>query len=290
MTMPSLGTLAISQVAGPQAKAGDMAWLQMASLRDVASAAVGDRIAAASSVPDISQASPVSVLLAHRGIMQGHGVQVAQQDPRDAKTVVASQLTGMVADVFSTALASATGEMVRPQARFGAKSGLGQSGSSAFESAFGQAMAAAHRSDAFLEVLPASALVADTAVAETVSYWASQGVQTAKLELEGFGDSPVEVSIVLNGDQAQIDFRTDQAGVRQVLEAATAQLKEMLSNQGLQLTGVSVGTSGKGGDQGGERRSRQGAQQATLVKAEAVGPASARMANPAVGRSLDLFV
>jgi flagellar hook-length control protein FliK len=124
-----------------------------------------------------------------------------------------------------------------------------------------------------------------------VSYWVSQGVQTAELTLDGFGDTPVEVTILLNGDQAQIDFRTDQLGVRQVLESAAAQLKDMLSNQGLELAGVSVGTSGKGSDaNSGEGRERAGVQQVTLLKTESVGTPTVRAANPAVGRSLDLFV
>lgn len=276
--------------AGPQAKAGETAAQDMVALRHAAIAAAGDGKVAASNAPDMSQVSPVSALLAHRGVMQAQSVQAAQQELKETRAAVSSQLTGLAPDVVTTALAGVAGDMVRPQGRFGARPGSGQSGSSGFDGAFGQAMAAIHRSDAAFEVPPASAVVADTAVAETVSYWASQGVQTAELELEGFGDSPVEVSIVLNGDQAQIDFRTDQAGVRQLLEAATTQLKELLSNQGLQLAGVSVGTSGKGSEQGGERRSRQGAQQATLVKTEALGAASTRLAHPAVGRSLDLFV
>lgn len=287
------GDLPEIPVGRPQAKAGDTATaaLQMVQMRNVGKAAPGDGNAVmATAAPQVSDVSPASVLLAHRGVMQAHAAQMTQHDLKETRAAAASQSTGMAAELVSTVLAGVAGEMARPQGRFGARPGFGQSGSSGADGAFGQAMAATHRSDAVFEVPPASAVVADTAVAETVSYWASQGVQTAELELEGFGDSPVEVSIVLNGDQAQIDFRTDQAGVRQVLEAATAQLKDLLSSQGLQLAGVSVGTSGKGNDQGGERRARPGAQQATLVKTEALGAATTRMANPAVGRSLDLFV
>jgi flagellar hook-length control protein FliK len=115
-------------------------------------------------------------------------------------------------------------------------------------------------------------------------------VQTAELTLDGFGDSPVEVSILVNGDQAQVDFRTDQTAVRQVIESATAQLKELLSNQGLQLTGVSVGSYGKGGGNGDERRQRHGAQQLKLVKNDLANSPVGRAANAAVGQSLDLFV
>ena len=274
---------------GKQASPSDTGELQKATLVSTPSDALSASAAGGQTTADVAQTATVNAFLAQKNVVR-QAFSAAQQDFKEVKASASSLSVMPAADASFPLLAGAVIDFVRPQGRFGARPGLGQSGSSGFESAFGQAMAATHRSDAVFEVPPASAVVADTAVAETVSYWASQGVQTAELELEGFGDSPVEVSIVLNGDQAQIDFRTDQAGVRQVLEAATAQLKELLSNQGLQLSGVSVGTSGKGSEQGNERRARQGAQQATLVKTEAVGSTRTRTANPAVGRSLDLFV
>ncbi|TXT38894.1 MAG: flagellar hook-length control protein FliK [Comamonadaceae bacterium] len=182
-------------------------------------------------------------------------------------------------------------DLIRPQARLGNKSGFGQTGANGFEGVFGQAMTAANRSDAVFEIPPASALVAETAVAETVTYWASHGVHSAELTLDGFGETPVEVSISLKGDQAQIDFRTDQPGVRQVLENASAQLKDLLSNQGLQLSGMSVSNSGAGSQQtGGDRHQRPAAQQVNLVSTDAIDVAVSRPVNLAVGRSLDLFV
>lgn len=275
---------------GQHVTTADTGALQKAALANTASDALSASGAGGRSMAEAAQTSTVSAMLAHKSAAQAQAIGAAQQDFKEAKTAAASQSVVPASDTSTTLLAGVASDFVRPQGRFGARPGFGQSGSSGFEGAFGQAMAGTNRSDAVFEVPPASAAVADTAVAETVSYWASQGVQTAELTLDGFGDSPVEVSILLNGDQAQIDFRTDQEGVRQVLEAATAQLKELLSSQGLALAGVSVGTSGKGNDTGGERRSRSDAKQVTMVKSDALGPVATRAANPAVGRSLDLFV
>lgn len=268
--------------------AADTGALQKSALASLASDALNVPADAGQAPADLAQTSPVSALLAHKSAFQAHIASAAQQDLKELRASAVSQTAVPTADMAMTLLAGGS-DFAQPQGRFGARPGSGQSGTG-FEGTFGQAMSAASRADAVFEVAPASAVVADTAVAETVSYWAGQGVQTAELTLEGFGDEPVQVSILLNGDQAQIDFRTDQAAVRQVLEAAAAELKDLLSSQGLQLAGVSVGTSGKGSENGSERRSRPSAQQVTMVKTEPVGAAPARSANPAVGRSLDLFV
>ena len=288
ISLPATEPGSLPNKAGQPTTAVDTGVLQKSVLANLASDAINVRTDAGQAAADLAQASPVSALLAHKSAVQAHIASAVQQDLKELRAATVSQSAVPTADMATTLLAGGS-DFAQPQGRFGARPGSGQSGSG-FEGAFGQAMSAASRADAVFEVPPASAVVADTAVAETVSYWAGQGVQTAELTLEGFGDEPVQVSISLNGDQAQIDFRTDQAGVRQVLEAAAAQLKDLLSSQGLQLAGVSVGTSGKGSDNGGERRPRPGTQQVTMVKTESVGPAPARAANPAVGRSLDLFV
>ncbi len=140
------------------------------------------------------------------------------------------------------------------------------------------------------EVVAASAVVPEGQVAETVSYWASQGVQSAELTLDGFGDEPVEVRISVEGDQAQVDFRSNQPEVRQALEGASAQLKALLSGEGLQLTGMSVGTSSRGASQGEGGQPKPSPRQSKLMALEPARSASARAANPAVGQALDLYV
>ena len=134
----------------------------------------------------------------------------------------------------------------------------------------------------------------DMAAAEQVRYWVSQNVQNAELTLDGLGQTPVEVSISLQGNEAQIAFRSDEAATRSVLESAGSHLKDMLQREGLVLTGVSIGNSGSGnaGSTGGEqRRARQNVRQGLVAPLAPLASAeSARRAHPAAGRSVDLFV
>jgi flagellar hook-length control protein FliK len=130
-------------------------------------------------------------------------------------------------------------------------------------------------------------------VAEQVTYWVSQNVQNAELKLDGLGQSPVEVSISVQGKEAQITFRTDEAATRGVLEGASAHLKDMLQREGMVLTGVSVGTSGSGDSSGAERRARQAARQVDIAPLQVATVATqdiGRRVGSVAGRSVDLFV
>jgi flagellar hook-length control protein FliK len=178
-----------------------------------------------------------------------------------------------------------------PKNRLGAKPGLtsGAAGSG-FEGFLGSAAAGYALSDAAYKIESPSAVVPDTAIAETVSYWVTHGVQSAELTLDGPDNKSVEVSIVLNGDQAQIEFRTDQADMRQILEGATTHLQDLLSDQGLQLAGVSVGASGAGGTPSDGRQQKPATRQAVWVSTPQAVASVGRSANPSVGRTLDLFV
>jgi flagellar hook-length control protein FliK len=145
--------------------------------------------------------------------------------------------------------------------------------------------------DAPAVIADPSMVSSEQMVADTVGYWVSQGIQNAELKLEGFGSDPVQVSITLKGDQAHIGFRTDQAEIRQILENATSQLKDLLSSEGLVLSGVSVGGSGQDGNAGSqERRDPQSARQATVLTKDVAPPEARQRVNPSVGRALDLFV
>lgn len=158
------------------------------------------------------------------------------------------------------------------------------------EGAFSQHALGASGSAGVPSAAVGAILSPEAAVAEQVTYWVSQGIQNAQLKLEGFGSEPVEVSIRLKGQEAQIDFRTDQPEVRQMLEGALTQLKETLAKEGLVLAGVSVGTSGQEGAGAQDRRQRPNARQTTVATRE-VGPTVAmQRAGPAAGRALDVFV
>ena len=135
-----------------------------------------------------------------------------------------------------------------------------------------------------------SSMPLEAYVAEQVTYWIAQDVQNAELTLDGFGLSPVEVSISMQGNEAQVAFRTDELHARDAIERASEQLKDSLQRQGVVLTGMSVGTShsGDASRQGG--RSRPDGRQATVAVQAAVPTDSPAQSRIPQGRALDLFV
>jgi flagellar hook-length control protein FliK len=228
---------------------------------------------------------------AAKGVLQVSSLSAVQTEPRDVRAHPSTLDLAARTEVGGT-LAQMNGvvdSLLRPQERVVAKSPLTRSGD-ASDGAFGLTSGVNARADAPYTIEATAAAVPDTAIAETVSYWAAQGVQNAELTLDGFGSDPVAVSISLNGDQAQVDFRTDQADVRQALEAATADLRDLLLGEGLQLAGVSVGSSGGRAAQGNPQQSSPGTRQVVLPQEPNAAATGVRHSNPSVGRSLDLFV
>jgi len=136
----------------------------------------------------------------------------------------------------------------------------------------------------------APAMAPEMQVAEQVTYWVSQNIQNAEMKLDGLGQSPVEVSISVQGNEAQIAFRSDEVLTRGVLENAGTHLKDMLQREGMVLTGVSVGTSGGGEAGNGERKSRQPARQVAIAPLKPATTESLRGPRLQSGRSVDLFV
>lgn len=130
----------------------------------------------------------------------------------------------------------------------------------------------------------------DTYVAEQVSYWITQDVQNAELTLDGVGHSPVEVSISMQGNEAQVAFHTDESEARQALENASEQLRDMLQRQGLVLAGVTVGDAQTGDTGQQQRRQRQEGRQALVVSDDPVNAAQSHGGSRTTGSAVDLFV
>lgn len=156
----------------------------------------------------------------------------------------------------------------------------------------------------------ASASMGSTAdrLAETMNGWLAQAVsqknQQASLTVE-VGGQPVSVNVQVQGNEAQVVFRTDQAETRAMLAQALPQLKQMMGAEGMLLSDASVagqwaggsgpssgssGSPGSDGSRGGDARREplsariDGGIAATSGAARAVPP-------PANGRrSLDLYV
>jgi len=86
---------------------------------------------------------------------------------------------------------------------------------------------------------------------DQVSLWAAGQTRKASLRLEAGLREALEVDVSLNGDKAQLAFRTDDAQARDVIRAHAYQiLNEMLSQAGLGLDSLSVG--GRDAGQSGE--------------------------------------
>ncbi|MDD2925551.1 flagellar hook-length control protein FliK [Rhodoferax sp.] len=241
-------------------------------------------------VSDASVQQQVETLLGGRSVAQAkpQGLSQVQMDLRDARAHPNAVQPASAVEVSNVLPASTAAELLVRTERPSAKSTQSNSG---LEGALGGATTSKTPADAVYEVAPTSAVVPDTQVAETVSYWVTHGVQSAELTLDGLGGEPVKVRISLDGDQAQVDFLSNQVEVRQVLESASAQLKELLSSEGLQLAGMSVGTSGQGGGQNHAPAPSERVRQTRVVAAEPIAVvAGAKGGNPSVGQALDLFV
>lgn len=170
--------------------------------------------------------------------------------------------------------------------KYGARGGVGEAGAFA-----GVAQAEGARLDV-PAVAPDGGLTTEMRVAEQVSYYVGRGAQSAEMEVEGIDEKPIHVSIDLQGQDARIEFRAEQAQTRQVLQDAMPHLREMLEREGLTLAGMSVGHSGPQGGQEQAGQNRSGGRQARVV-AEVEGPVAAANAARAAlppGRSVDLFV
>ncbi len=222
-------------------------------------------------------------------------LSTAAANQADTRALRQVAMTGTMArePLLISALASRGGED-SPLRQFPRVDGKPFPGGTAVgvEGAWGhQALLASHRFEAQATVVANSLTPPmETLVADKVSYWVAQGIQSAQLKLDGFGGEAVQVSISLKGDVAHIGFRTDQAEVRQMLQGAALSLKELLTGEGLILSGVSVSSSGQGGAGSGEHSGRQGSRQA-MVAAGDSAQKEPRQRNAALGAgSVDLFV
>ncbi|QPF73106.1 hypothetical protein G8A07_09365 [Roseateles sp. DAIF2] len=77
-------------------------------------------------------------------------------------------------------------------------------------------------------------------MAARISVLAADGVQQAELHLNPAEMGPVQIQIVVDGQQAQISFHSEQADTRAVLERGLPELASALRENGLTLSGGGV--------------------------------------------------
>jgi flagellar hook-length control protein FliK len=286
-TPPSGDASAVTQVPG---KASPIQATDKRRPSDKVDTALATLPGAEAPVKGHDSVSDVTTLLSNRQTNVSSTVSQVQAELREVRTHQLAPAAVVTPDVsrLAQAMASVNGAS-NPAERTPGKLQSGAPGAG-MEGLLGTALADKLGMSPTYEVAPATAVVADTQVAETVSYWATHGVQSAELTLDGLGNEPVKVRISVDGDQTQVDFRSNQPEVRQALESASAQLKTMLSGEGLQLTGMSIGTSGRGQTPGDGGQPKPSPRQTTRVSLAPTVATTARVANLSVGQSLDLYV
>lgn len=104
-----------------------------------------------------------------------------------------------------------------------------------------------------------------TELGAQVAMWTRQGIQQAELRLNPADMGPVQVSIQVDGTQAQVRFVAELAGTRDALQMALPELALALAQEGLELGSVDVQAQahpeqppsfGAGSERGDERRQR----------------------------------
>lgn len=78
---------------------------------------------------------------------------------------------------------------------------------------------------------------------EKVVWLAKNDQQSARININPPELGPVQITLSLNGDQAKIAFSSPHPEVRQAIESAMPQLKEMLSSAGINLGQSNVGAN-----------------------------------------------
>lgn len=226
-----------------------------------------------------------------RGLDVKSGAAASLAESRALQQAPLTEVVSHEPVMSSALLSSGMGDgFFRPAERSSSKTSI-QSGVSGMDGSWGQSsFQSANNTDAPSVLIDPSTQSFETTVADTVSFWVKQGVQNAELKLDGLDGESIAVSISLNGDEAHIGFRTDKPETRQMLEGAVAHLKDLLTSEGLVLSGVSVGTSGQDGAGAQEQGSRQGARQTAIVSTENVPAESLQRVSKPAGRTLDLYV
>jgi flagellar hook-length control protein FliK len=109
------------------------------------------------------------------------------------------------------------------------------------------------------------------AVVDRVMWLSSQNLQSAEIRLDPAELGRMEVRISLSQEQAQVTFASPHAGVREALEGQMHRLRELFTQQGMNLLDVNVSdqSSSRGWQgQDGEGRGRDGGGNEPLGTAE----------------------
>jgi len=83
-------------------------------------------------------------------------------------------------------------------------------------------------------------------VVDKVMWMSSQNLKSAEIQLDPAELGRLDVRISLNQDQTQISFASAHPGVREALESQVHRLREMFTQQGMNLADVNVSDQSQG--------------------------------------------
>lgn len=134
----------------------------------------------------------------------------------------------------------------------------------------------------------------DQAIGQKVVWMVAGGEQSAELTLNPPDLGPLQVVLSISDNQVDASFVSSHLDVREAIEAAAPQLREMLDNAGISLTGFSVNAETKSNDtQFAQDRpnQRQSSSSARNISETKVGelPISNRASRTQLG-AVDTFV
>ncbi|MEO6169382.1 MAG: flagellar hook-length control protein FliK [Lysobacter sp.] len=89
----------------------------------------------------------------------------------------------------------------------------------------------------------------DDSFGTRIGWMADQRIGHAQIRVSPDHVGPIDVRLQLEGNRVNVEFVSTNADVRQTLEASVVRLRELLDQQGLQLTHANVG-SGQSGTSG----------------------------------------
>jgi len=93
---------------------------------------------------------------------------------------------------------------------------------------------------------------------QQISYMVKGGFQQAEIKLNPAHLGPMEIKLTINDDQASVSFVAQHAQVRDVIDSAMPRLKEMLEQQGLNLSDANVSTQSEQQQASANEQSEQG--------------------------------
>lgn len=136
---------------------------------------------------------------------------------------------------------------------------------------------------------------------EQISHWSTQNLRHAHLRLGEGALDRVDIRLSMQGQDLSVDFRTDNADIRQSLaQQANQSLASLLERSGIALADVSVGAQqqrqpqGQGGEPqrgGASAQAGRGAlDRAEADASQALRPVAAQPLRADGSRPLDLFV